>query len=337
MARSGLLKSQVKYARAAVIAKGTYPSADAVRQELGNTGSKTTIHKYLKELEEEDAGSDRIALSEPLQDLVERLSMQLQGEADARIAAAQVEQARRERQHVEAVDLAKHEARQLDAELQRLKTLLTDEQESHARTNTLLQEQTIARHTADQQVVDLRERLAENESHRLSLEEKHQHARDALEHYRTSVKEQREQDQRRHEQQVQQLQAELRQAQQTIVIRQQETTRLNQEGIRLVTDLSHAQKVLYDEQANGRQLATKLAPLQERCATLEAQLADKAEIKAQLAAAVTALERSGAQVRELELALATANAKLSAQQDLAGELRTYLAKQGVAASNEAAQ
>lgn len=38
------------------------------------------------------------------------------------------------------------------------------------------------------------------------LEEKHQNAREALEHYRTSVREQREQEQRRHEHQVQKLQ-----------------------------------------------------------------------------------------------------------------------------------
>ena len=33
-----------------LIAEGRYPSADAVRAALGNTGSKSTIHRYLKEL-----------------------------------------------------------------------------------------------------------------------------------------------------------------------------------------------------------------------------------------------------------------------------------------------
>lgn len=55
MARSGLYKSDVKKARDALIAHGKHPSVDAVRIALGNTGSKTTIHKYLKELEAEDA------------------------------------------------------------------------------------------------------------------------------------------------------------------------------------------------------------------------------------------------------------------------------------------
>jgi len=50
----------------------------------------------------------------------------------------------------------------------------------------------IARHTAEQHVLDLNDRLADAERHQESLEEKHKHARDALEHYRTAAKEQRE-------------------------------------------------------------------------------------------------------------------------------------------------
>ena len=35
-----------------ILARGEHPSIDAVRIEMGNTGSKTTIHRYLKELDE---------------------------------------------------------------------------------------------------------------------------------------------------------------------------------------------------------------------------------------------------------------------------------------------
>ena len=54
MARSGLYKSDIQKARDRLLAQGKHPSVDAVRVELGNTGSKSTIHRYLKELEEED-------------------------------------------------------------------------------------------------------------------------------------------------------------------------------------------------------------------------------------------------------------------------------------------
>ena len=51
MARASIYKSEVVRARDKLLAMGRYPSIDAVRIELGNTGSKGTIHRYLKEIE----------------------------------------------------------------------------------------------------------------------------------------------------------------------------------------------------------------------------------------------------------------------------------------------
>ena len=56
MARAGIYKSEVVRARNNLLAMGRYPSIDAIRGELGNTGSKGTIHRYLKEIEEEEGG-----------------------------------------------------------------------------------------------------------------------------------------------------------------------------------------------------------------------------------------------------------------------------------------
>jgi hypothetical protein len=58
MARSGLTKSQVREARDRLLAEGRHPSVDAVRHALGDSGSKSTIHKYLKELRAEDGHAD---------------------------------------------------------------------------------------------------------------------------------------------------------------------------------------------------------------------------------------------------------------------------------------
>lgn len=333
MARTGLYKSEVKQARDALIVQGHHPSVDAVRIALGNTGSKTTIHKYLKELEAEEggAGNRKASISEALQDLVERLAARLQDEANVRIDALRTDHADTERRHAQVLAAAHQEVEQLRGLLQRTQTALQEEQEAHGHTRETLQRETVARHTAEQHAVDLRERLAENEAHRQSLEDKHEHARDALEHYRQSVKEQRDQDQRRHEQQIQQLQAELRQAQQTIVVKQEEVTRLNQEGARLVADLSHAQKALYDQQTQSRQFEQKLTALQaaeQRAALRESQLADKeAQVRSlqeRLNAAIAKATALSDQVRELELALAAAQAKQASQQEIVTELRAYL-------------
>jgi hypothetical protein len=95
MARTGLSKEDVKLASAQLKAQGRYPSVDAVRAALGDTGSKSTIHKYLKELES-DAGtvSERqVRTARSLQSFTEELAAQLHAEADQRIVELQAQHA----------------------------------------------------------------------------------------------------------------------------------------------------------------------------------------------------------------------------------------------------
>jgi DNA repair exonuclease SbcCD ATPase subunit len=334
MARTGIYKTDVQRARDSLIATGAYPSVDAVRIALGNTGSKSTIHRYLKELEEEDGGKKdfKTSISEALQDLVERLASRLQEEATMQVDAIRAEQQTMARTHEDAITAARQEIEQLRSQVQRLEQSLSQEQGAHGVTRETLQRENVLRHTAEQHAADLKERLAENETHRQSLEEKHRHAREALEHYRQSVKDQREQDQRRHEQQVQALQAELRQAQQTVVVRQEEVTRLNQEGARLVSDLSHAQKAVYDTQTQLRHIEHKLEALQgveQRAALLTEQLQERdRQIKSlteRIASAVGQSEAHLDRSRTLEMELVTVQAKHDAQRAIADGLRQVLA------------
>ncbi len=81
MARGGISKAVVQKARNALLSRGVHPSIDAVRIELGNTGSKTTIHRYLKELESAEQTVSSDALSTPLTGLIEQLLGQLKTEA----------------------------------------------------------------------------------------------------------------------------------------------------------------------------------------------------------------------------------------------------------------
>lgn len=336
MARTGLYQSEVKKARDALIAKGKHPSVDAVRIALGNTGSKTTIHKYLKELEELDGGTggQRASIGETLQDLVARLAAQLHQDANARIEAIEARSAANEHRNAESLATLRKDVEMLAGQLQRAEVAAQQEKAAHGETRVALQDEAIARHTAEQEAAGLRERLAENDRHLLSLEEKHKHAREALEHYRHSVKEQRDQEQRRHEQQMQQMQAEIRMLQQGQVVKQGDVTRLNLEGARLVADLSHAQQVLYEEQSRGRQLAQQLATHQEaaqQANVLANELAGKVVhaqvLREQLAASSAQGEASSSLVRELELELAAARATLSSQQELVTELRAHLVTQ----------
>jgi hypothetical protein len=89
MARSGLTKAQVRSVRDRMLADGKYPSVDAVRHALGDSGSKSTIHKYLKELRDEDpdVGMQRDDTEEALRTVVGQLAERLHANADARIKA----------------------------------------------------------------------------------------------------------------------------------------------------------------------------------------------------------------------------------------------------------
>ena len=90
MARSGLTKARVRAVRDQLVTDGRYPSADAVRHALGDTGSKSTIHKYLKELagEEEGGGAAREDTAQALQALVAQLADRLHADAERRVRQA---------------------------------------------------------------------------------------------------------------------------------------------------------------------------------------------------------------------------------------------------------
>lgn len=236
MARGGINKAVVQQARQVLIARGEYPSIDAVRIELGNTGSKTTIHRYLKELEGQKPAAlqGAPALSDTLAKLVAQLAEQLQEEADARIEQIeatlneQKEQLQSQLQLAQQALAAAHQQQQIQA------AALAAESERLSATQSTLQAEQLRGASLNQALGELQLRLADKDEQVRSLEEKHQHARDALEHYRSASREQRDQDLRRHEAQVQQLQLELRQLQQGMIVKQDELTRLHRDNERLL-------------------------------------------------------------------------------------------------------
>ncbi|MCU1727454.1 DNA-binding protein [Pseudomonas sp. 7P_10.2_Bac1] len=270
MARGGVNKAVVQIARTAILARGEHPSIDAVRIEIGNTGSKTTIHRYLKELDEAD--SRRVIPQEQLGDelgeLVARLAQRLKEQAQEPIdrAEAQYEQLKTElrEQLAQAQQAQEHLQQQLEIQT----NALQQESANLESTRSMLQTEQTRNAALNQACSDFELRLNDRDEQIRSLEEKHLHARDALEHYRSAVKEQREQDQRRHEGQLQQIQMELRQAQQSALVRQDEITQLHRDNERLLSESRALSKEL--NQANDQQ--HKLSNLNERLNTHANQL-----------------------------------------------------------------
>ena len=132
MARAGLYKSQVKKARDMLLAQGKHPSVDAIRIVLGNTGSKTTIHKYLKELEEDEGvvQGRQINLSEEIQGLVLHLAAQLQDEAEATIGRLLADSTEKEQQNAQTLATANQEIERLAKDLQYCKQALDEEKKA---------------------------------------------------------------------------------------------------------------------------------------------------------------------------------------------------------------
>ncbi len=287
MARGGVYKTEVKKARDSLVAQGLHPSIDAVRAALGHTGSKTTIHRYLKELEAEDAAGVGACepISEALQHLVAQLAARLKEEADARIAEAQTawDQARKQFEAALAVQVA--EGRALSERLQQVETALGAERDAHASTTRALQ-------AAGEQLAAYRAREAgllaqiqAGEAHRQSLEEKHRQAREALEHFRQASKEQREQELRRHEHQVQGLQVELRQASEQLASRQQEILQLNRDNVRLAEQ--------------GAEKDKALLALQRQCDLVTVQANEAADLKREVDALGLRLAAANAELEHL--------------------------------------
>lgn len=345
MARGGINKVHVMRARENLVAKGINPSIDAIRTELGNTGSKSTIHRYLREIEDEHGArlDDAALLSDTLQEMVGRLAARLREEANTLVEQATT-QHQTLRQQWEAQSAAAQTALDsLRKMLQITETDLQRERTDREANQAALQQETIQSQRLAQQVADLNERLLENEKHRQSLEEKHQHARESLDHYRQSVKEQREQDQRRHEQQLQQFQAELRQLNQALIIKQNDITQLNKDNGRLVSELGEAKKQLSQQQSAQQKMERELVMTRDTVARTETQLANTerrlAEAVEEKTAADKRAQEYGERIRQQELEAARAETRQDAQrhqiEELTAELsvRQPLVEPGLLANN----
>ena len=165
--------------------------------------------------------------------------------------------------------------------------------------------------------------MAEHEAHARSLEEKHQHAREALEHYRTSVREQREQEQRRHEQQVQELQVALRQANETLTAKNHELLQLNRDAGRLLELNGRLEQDLRQarEDATGQQQALDgLKLLAAEHTALQTRWADDTHrldtLRGELTGARDALEQERTHRQQVQAEAARVSARLEATQEL---------------------
>jgi chromosome segregation ATPase len=331
MARGGISKGAVAKARESLVAKGVRPSIDAVRIELGNTGSKTTISRYLKELSEEEGSrlDDEELLSENLKEIIGRLSQALRNEAKAIVEDA-------ESRHMVAIESVSEKLSDAEKSLETTQTSLAqredelaEEQQAHKATSEKLTELKAQVRENTQVIQDLEVRIQEKDQYIESLESKHQHARESLEHFRESVKEQRDQELRRHEQQIQQLQADARQQAQSLVVKQNELTQLNKDNSRLSTELKESQRRARDLQGELRTTTSKVNDLATKQTKIESDLILAKEnyrsLETTHAELIEEYELNAQRLAEKESLMIQLEARIETQDVLYKDLKGHLA------------
>ncbi|MBA6098514.1 DNA-binding protein [Pseudomonas juntendi] len=238
MARGGINLVLVRKAREALLSRGQNPSIDAIRIELGNTGSKTTIQRYLKEIESHDhrPSASPSRLSDELTELVGKMLERLLEEGNEALAHERAAfELERKTMKAESSTLQGH-LEQAQREIIKLQSALQTQDEELKTAQSSLQAEITRNARISQSCSDLEVRLQERGAQIQSLEEKHTHAREALEHYRVAVKEQRDQDLNRHESQIYQMQQEVTLLQQTLMVKQEEATRMIRDNERLIAE-----------------------------------------------------------------------------------------------------
>lgn len=238
MARGGINLVLVRKAREALLSRGQNPSIDAIRIELGNTGSKTTIQRYLKEIESHDPrpSASPSRLSDELTELVGKMLERLLEEGNEALANERAAyELERKTMKAESSTLQGH-LELAQREIIKLQSAMQTQDEELKTTQSSLQAEITRNARISQSCSDLEVRLQERDGQIQSLEEKHSHAREALEHYRVAVKEQRDQDLNRHESQIYQMQQEVTLLQQTLMVKQEEATRMIRDNERLIAE-----------------------------------------------------------------------------------------------------
>ncbi len=307
MARAGIYKWDVKEARDRLIRDGKHPSIDAVRAALGDTGSKSTIHRHLKELEQEEAGSSKLAVSDALQTLVGQLAERLQQEGRVQVEAATARFDAERAMLNEQLQRASQEGQTLRTQLGRAEIALVDEKEARAGVERELLAESTRGVQLTEQVEGQERRLADHAAHQRSLEEKH-------EHFRAAAKEQRDQEQRRHEQQVQQLQAEVRQLNSTLTEKLALLSQVSNSAAALTAEVGALRAQLVERRTNHERAEEALVKAR---ATISAADAHRQTLDTQLQEARVIekglrkrIDLDVSRVRDLELSAARAEALL---------------------------
>ncbi len=347
MARSGIYKSEVVRARENLMAQGRHPSIDALRIELGNTGSKATIHRYLKEIEEDEMakGVGRgVVLSEAIQNLATKLAEQLQDEADQQVLVAKAAHAVELKTSQDLLQTSHARVKSLEGDLTAAAKAAVAAAERYEELHATFIAETQARHTAEQRASDLQLQLESEVRHREATEAKYADARQSLEHFRQASREQREQEARQHENQVQFLQHENHGLKDSLTQAQFKSTEAFKELAGLTSELGSARRELGQmEKLKGQvqSLTEKLTAAQGQRDAASGQLEQEKKRSENLQSSLNSEvdQRKAAELRnrDLESELLTMRVTVETSQKVTEQIRLQVSQVLESASGKAAK
>lgn len=269
MARGGITLKQVEKARRALLARGESASIDAVRMELGNTGSKSTIHKHLKTIEElEETHDNKPSVSEELQTLIQQIAARLQQEANEKLNELIERYDAETAKLTAALESAAQEREQLLGENDSLRHNVIDIEGEKKQAEALVNEKAKTIEKLTEQISSANSQVNLLKHHNASLEQKHQDSRDALQHYRESVSRQREQDLARHDDAIAQYQQQVRE--------------LNFTVSTLKESESRAARELSQIAGENKKIAADYASIKQTLVTAELQIREQSRTNAEV-------------------------------------------------------
>jgi len=264
MARGGINKALVQKAKTALLAQGKHPSIDAVRIALGNTGSKTTISHYLKELDDtpkHGALTVRERLSGPLSELVVALADQLTSDAEETVQHAQAKFAAAQEQLQNQLQTTKMDVDNQQEQARMLTVQLEYERCQRQQEADQLAQKAVDLFEAQAKIQELTTQLNEKQVQIETLTTHYDQTRDSLDHFRQASKDSRDELLRQHEQQVQHLTGELRRSNATVMSKQQELVDLNRDNAQLIEKLVTEQRANADQEKALRALTLRCRQL----------------------------------------------------------------------------
>lgn len=300
MARGGINKALVQKARDALQARGIRASIDAVRVELGNTGSKSTILRYLQELSAVQAPSGPVALEDELGRLISSVAERLQEAAKQAVANDQTRVDQAWQRHAQAQEQQRELVESLRDQVRRLDAQVEEHRQRELAAQSYARDLQTQLEAQQRQLTQVQHTLDEREAHLTALSERHDHLKASRDHFQEQQRTQREQELARHDQQVQQLSKELRTLQASLLAKQEELATLNRANERLLTESRLASRQALTDSRDYSQARAEWQQLAQRHQQAQAQWqTEEAELRERLRAALLK-QRSDALYRRHE-------------------------------------